>query len=56
MEQARSGRASWGPVLWPLLAILGVTWLISVYAGFLDALPILAAVIFVVMGVSLQRG
>ncbi|NNF91956.1 MAG: LysE family transporter, partial [Boseongicola sp.] len=27
-----------GDVLWPLLAILGVTWIVSTFAGFMTAL------------------
>lgn len=39
-----------GDVIWPLLAILGVTWILSVYGGFLAALKWVAAATFVVMG------
>ncbi len=44
-----------GDVLWPLLAILGVGWVVSVFAGFLVALKWLAVVIFLLMGVGLWR-
>jgi len=44
-----------GDVLWPLLAILGVGWIVSVYGGFMAALRIVAAVVFVAMGVLLIR-
>ncbi len=44
-----------GDVLWPLLAILGVSWIVSVWAGFLAALQWVAAAIFVGMGWLLIR-
>lgn len=44
-----------GDVLWPLLAVLGVGWIVSVYAGFLDALQFVAAVIFLIMGYLLIK-
>lgn len=44
-----------GDVLWPLLAILGVSWIVSVWGGFLVALKWLAAAIFLVMGGLLIR-
>jgi threonine/homoserine/homoserine lactone efflux protein len=44
-----------GDSFWPLAAIFGLTWILSVYGGFLDALQWVAAVIFVVMGLMLLR-
>ena len=44
-----------GDVLWPLLAVLGVTWILSVFAGFMLALRWICRVMFVVMGVVLIR-
>ncbi len=44
-----------GDFLWPLLAILGVTWLVSVWGGFLEALKWVAAGIFLWMGWLLIR-
>lgn len=44
-----------GDVAWPLLAILGVNWVLSVYGGFLEALRWVAAAMFVTMGVMLGR-
>lgn len=44
-----------GDVLWPFLAILGVTWIVSVFSGFMLALRILATAMFVGMGVLLIR-
>jgi threonine/homoserine/homoserine lactone efflux protein len=44
-----------GDAVWPLAAIFGLTWILSVYGGFLDALQWVAAVIFVVMGLLLFR-
>ncbi len=39
-----------GDVLWPFLAILGVTWILSVYGGFLEALKWIACGTFLIMG------
>ncbi len=44
-----------GDVLWPLLAIFGVTFLVSLYADFLTLLRYAGAVLFVLMGVALIR-
>jgi threonine/homoserine/homoserine lactone efflux protein len=44
-----------GDVLWPLLAILGVTWLVSEFSGFMQVLQWVAVLMFVVMGVILIR-
>ena len=44
-----------GDVLWPLLAILGVSWIVSQYAGFLTLLRWLACITFLVMGLLLLR-
>lgn len=44
-----------GDVLWPILAIFGVTWILSVYGDFLTALKFVAAVIFLVMGLLIIR-
>lgn len=44
-----------GDVLWPLLAILGVSWIVSVYGGFMTALRVVAAVVFFIMGYLLIR-
>ncbi|MHC0051943.1 LysE family translocator [Actibacterium sp. D379-3] len=56
-------RAAWplalgvviGDALWPLLAILGVSWVVSVFDGFMAVLRMAAAAIFLVMGVLLIR-
>lgn len=45
-----------GDLVWPLVAVFGLTWVVSVYAGFLDALHWVAAATFVLMGVLLIRG
>jgi len=42
-----------GDIFWPLLAILGISWVVSVFAGFMVALRIVAVVMFVGMGVLL---
>ncbi len=44
-----------GDAVWPLAAIFGLSWILSVYGGFLSALHWLAAGIFVLMGVLLLR-
>lgn len=44
-----------GDVLWPFLAILGVTWLISVFSGFLVFLKWVATLVFLLMGVMILR-
>ncbi|MGZ9812560.1 LysE family translocator [Pseudoroseicyclus sp. H15] len=44
-----------GDILWPLLAILGVSWVLSVYGDFLHALRIVASLIFLTMGVMIIR-
>lgn len=44
-----------GDVLWPFLAILGVTWIVSVYADFMVVLRWIACLTFVVMGVMVIR-
>lgn len=44
-----------GDVLWSLLAIFGITWILSVYGGFLALLKWVAAAIFVLMGAAVIR-
>ena len=44
-----------GDVLWPLLAILGVTWIVSVFSGFMTVLTWVACLVFLAMGVLLIR-
>lgn len=44
-----------GDVIWPLVAVLGVTWLVSEFAGFMDVLRWVAVLVFVVMGIALIR-
>lgn len=44
-----------GDAVWPLSAIFGLSWILSVYGGFLTALHWVAAVTFVAMGVLLLR-
>lgn len=44
-----------GDVLWSLLAIFGVSWVLSVYGGFLEALKWVAAGMFIGMGVLVIR-
>lgn len=39
-----------GDVLWSVLAILGISWVLSVYGGFLEALKWVAAAVFLLMG------
>ncbi len=42
-----------GDLIWPLCAIFGLAWVLSVYGGFLTALQWIAAAIFAVMGALL---
>lgn len=44
-----------GDVLWPLLAILGVAWVVQTYDGLLIALRYVAAIVFILMGIGLIR-
>ncbi|MEM0947008.1 MAG: LysE family translocator [Pseudomonadota bacterium] len=44
-----------GDAIWPLLAILGVTWLVSAFAGAMVVMKIVAAVVFIVMGALILR-
>ncbi|WP_375262873.1 LysE family translocator [Palleronia sp.] len=44
-----------GDVLWPLLAILGVGWLVSVYGAVLSVLKWVASLVFIVMGAAILR-
>lgn len=44
-----------GDVLWPLLAILGVSWIVSEFTYFLEAMKWIAVAMFLVMGVMLIR-
>jgi threonine/homoserine/homoserine lactone efflux protein len=42
-----------GDAIWPLTAIFGLTWILSVYGDFLSVLRWIAAAIFIVMGILL---
>lgn len=44
-----------GDLIWPLCAILGLAWVLSLYGDALTLLRWLAAVVFLVMGVLLIR-
>ena len=44
-----------GDLLWPLAAIFGLSWVVSVYGGFLHLLHYVAAITFITMGVLLVR-
>lgn len=44
-----------GDLVWPLCAIFGLTWVLSVYGGFLEALRWVAAGVFLFMGIALIR-
>lgn len=44
-----------GDIVWPLVAVLGVAWLVSEFAGFMDVLKWVAVIVFVAMGVGLIR-
>ncbi len=44
-----------GDIFWPLTAILGLSWILSLYGDFLSLLKWVAALIFLVMGIGLIR-
>jgi threonine/homoserine/homoserine lactone efflux protein len=44
-----------GDVIWPLIAILGVSWIVAEVEGFMTVLRWVAVVMFVLMGVILIR-
>lgn len=44
-----------GDVLWSVLAILGISWILSVYGGFLELLRWVACAIFLIMGTLIIR-
>lgn len=44
-----------GDVIWPLVAVFGVSYLVSVYADFMIVLKYIGAVMFLIMGISLLR-
>ncbi|OWU85639.1 amino acid transporter LysE [Oceanicola sp. 22II-s10i] len=44
-----------GDMLWPFLAILGVSWIVSVFSGFMTFLRFVGAGMFLVMGFLLIR-
>lgn len=44
-----------GDMLWPLAAIFGLTWILSIYGDLLEAMKWIAVAMFVVMGWQLIR-
>ncbi len=44
-----------GDIFWPLVAVLGVTWLVSAFTGFMVALKWVAVLVFLWMGYALIR-
>ena len=44
-----------GDLLWPLCAIFGLTWILSIYGDFLSVLRWVAAAVFIIMGILLIR-
>ena len=44
-----------GDLVWPLAAIFGLSWILSIYGGFMDVMRWVAVVIFLVMGWLLIR-
>jgi threonine/homoserine/homoserine lactone efflux protein len=44
-----------GDVIWPLIAILGVTWIVDQASWFMDVLKWVAVLVFVAMGILLIR-
>lgn len=44
-----------GDIVWPLVAVLGVTWVIGQFAAFLEVLRYVAVAIFLFMGLALIK-
>ena len=44
-----------GDVVWPLVAVLGVTWIVEQVSWFMDVLKWVAVAMFIVMGILLIR-
>ena len=44
-----------GDVIWPFLAIIGVSWIVSVFAGFMTVLRWVASATFLIMGALIIR-
>ena len=44
-----------GDVIWPLFAVLGVTWIVSVFSGFMTVLTWVACLTFLIMGFLIIR-
>ena len=44
-----------GDMFWPLAAIFGLTWILSIYGDLLEAMKWVAMAMFVIMGVQLIR-
>ena len=44
-----------GDLLWPMAAIFGLNWILSLYGNFLHVLRIIAAATFIIMGILLIR-
>ncbi len=44
-----------GDIFWPLVAVLGVAWLVTTFAWFMDVLQWVAVVVFLLMGLALIR-
>ena len=44
-----------GDILWPLVALLGVAWVVSEFAGFMSLLKYVAVLVFMLMGAALIR-
>ena len=65
MARALSGgfQAAWplalgvaiGDMLWPLVAVLGITWVLSVFDTMMEVLRWIASAVFILMGVALIR-
>lgn len=44
-----------GDAVWPVLAVLGVSWIAGSYGGVIEVLRFLASGIFIIMGVAILR-
>ena len=44
-----------GDIMWPLIAVFGLTWLVSLYGGILELISWIACIMFITMGVLLIK-
>lgn len=44
-----------GDILWPFIAIMGVSWVVSTFAGFMTVMRWVASIMFLIMGILILR-